>query len=367
MTEHGIPPGPVWDAISTLVIAERFDAAERHCNSALAAARANASRLGVLFASSFLSWLSYRRGRVVSADSQARTALESGPAMGFEIGMSSVATGWLIDALIERGALDQAADALAASGIGAHAPDNFMSNYLLRARGRLRLALGDTNAGIADLRELWERAAAWQGCNPVTLTWLSSDLAVALVRRGEADEGRRFAERELAVARAWGSPRAVGVALRTSALVEGRDRGVELLTEAVATLERSEARLEHSRALVDLGAALRRAGKQAAARKRLGEGMELAHRCGATALVERARNELHAAGARPRRVALTGADSLTPSERRIADLAAEGRSNKEIAQALFVTLRTVEMHLSNAYRKLDIESRSQLARAMADD
>jgi DNA-binding CsgD family transcriptional regulator len=149
--------------------------------------------------------------------------------------------------------------------------------------------------------------------------------------------------------------------------VEGRDRGVELLTEAVAALERSEARLEHARALVDLGAAMRRAGRQTAARKRLGEGMELAHRCGATALVEQARDELHAAGARPRRVALTGADSLTPRERRIATLAAEGMSNKEIAQALFVTLRTVEMHLSNAYRKLDIQSRSQLARVMPDD
>jgi DNA-binding SARP family transcriptional activator/DNA-binding CsgD family transcriptional regulator len=363
-TEQGIPPGPVWDAISTLVIAERFDAAEHHCNSALAAARANASRLGVLFASSFLSWLSYRRGSVVSADSQARTALESGPAVGFEIGMSSVATGWLIDALIERGALEQAADALAASGIVAQAPDNFMSNYLLRARGRLRLALGDTDAGIADLRELWERAAAWRGCNPVTLTWLSSDLAIALVRRGEVDEARRFAERELAVARAWGSPRAVGVALRTSALVDRGDREVELLTEAVTALERSEARLEHARALVDLGAALRRAGKQAAARNRLGEGMELAHRSAATALVERARDELHAAGVSPRRVAPSSADSLTPSERRVAELAAAGMSNKEIAQALFVTLRTVEMHLSNAYRKLHIASRRQLRGAL---
>jgi DNA-binding CsgD family transcriptional regulator len=92
--------------------------------------------------------------------------------------------------------------------------------------------------------------------------------------------------------------------------------------------------------------------------------MEVAHRCGASAMVARAREELQLTGARPRRIALSGRDALTPGERRVADLAAEGMSNKEIAQALFVTLRTVEMHLSNAYRKLGIGSREGLADAL---
>ena len=95
--------------------------------------------------------------------------------------------------------------------------------------------------------------------------------------------------------------------------------------------------------------------------------MELAHRCGATALVEAAAEQLRLAGARPRRIALSGRESLTPSERRAAELAAQGMTNKEIAQALFVTLRTVEMHLSNAYRKLGIASRRQLAVALGAD
>ena len=123
--------------------------------------------------------------------------------------------------------------------------------------------------------------------------------------------------------------------------------------------------MEYAKALVDLGAAERRTGRTRDARDRLAAGMDLAHACGATALLDRARDELVAAGARPRRPALTGVDSLTPSERRVAEMAGQGMTNKDIAQALFVTLRTVEMHLSNAYGKLEIRSRRQLPKVLA--
>ena len=116
--------------------------------------------------------------------------------------------------------------------------------------------------------------------------------------------------------------------------------------------------------MIDLGSAIRRTGKRADARATLAEGADLAHRCGATALVDRAREELRLAGARPRRIPQTGRDALTPAELRVVELAAQGRTNKQIAQALFVTLRTVEMHLSNSYRKLDIETREQLPTAL---
>ena len=130
-------------------------------------------------------------------------------------------------------------------------------------------------------------------------------------------------------------------------------------------MEHSAARLEHAYALADLGGALRRANRRAEARDPLRQALELAHRCGATPLAERAHEELVAAGARPRRRVLTGVDALTPSERRIAAMAAEGLSNREIAQALFITLRTVEMHLSNAFRKLGVSTRTQLPVALA--
>lgn len=129
-------------------------------------------------------------------------------------------------------------------------------------------------------------------------------------------------------------------------------------------LEGSIARLEHARALVDLGAALRRSGERAFAREQLRDGLELAHGCEATVLAERARGEPISTGARPRRAMRTGYDALTPSERRVAEMAGEGMSNRGIAQALFVTPKTVEMHLSRAYAKLDIGSRAQLPEAL---
>jgi RNA polymerase sigma factor (sigma-70 family) len=126
----------------------------------------------------------------------------------------------------------------------------------------------------------------------------------------------------------------------------------------------SEARLEHARALVDLGAALRRANQRTEARERLRESVDLARTVGALGLAERANEEIAATRARPRKVLQTGLDALTASERRVAQLAADGMSNREIAQTLSVTIKTVEVHLSHAYRKLEISSRAQLDTAL---
>ncbi len=139
---------------------------------------------------------------------------------------------------------------------------------------------------------------------------------------------------------------------------------MELLVESVDLLRDSPRQLEYARALADLGVAISRTGKAVQARPNLMMAMDLARRSGATALEDRTRQELLATGARPRRRALTGSESLTPSERRVAYMAAQGQSNREIAEGLFVTLRTVEIHLTHAYDKLGIRSRSQLATAL---
>lgn len=119
--------------------------------------------------------------------------------------------------------------------------------------------------------------------------------------------------------------------------------------------------LEHARGLVELGAALRRANRRADARTPLRRALDLGERDGMLLLAGRARDELHAAGARPRRPALTGPEALTPTEHRVATLAAAGHSNRDIAQQLYVTRRTVETHLTHAFQKLDISARDQLA------
>jgi DNA-binding CsgD family transcriptional regulator len=134
----------------------------------------------------------------------------------------------------------------------------------------------------------------------------------------------------------------------------------------VEALEQSPAALERARTLVELGAALRRAGRRRDARPPLRRGIELADGFGARAIARRGREELGATGARVPPRHARDRDELTPSELRVAMLAADGRSNKEIAQALFVTVEGVEWHLSHAYMKLGIRSRRELASALAE-
>jgi DNA-binding CsgD family transcriptional regulator len=165
---------------------------------------------------------------------------------------------------------------------------------------------------------------------------------------------------ELELARAFGAPRALGVAKHAAGVVAGGDRGALFLREAIEAFERGDARLERARALADLGALLRRRNRRTEARELLRESLDAAHRLGAKLLAERADTELRATGARPRRVVLTGVESLTASEARVAELAKQGLSNREIAQMLFITTRTVEGHLTSVFRKLRIDSRDEL-------
>jgi DNA-binding CsgD family transcriptional regulator len=181
------------------------------------------------------------------------------------------------------------------------------------------------------------------------------------VRLDQEELARELVDEELDLARRFGAARPIGVALRGAGLVRG-DAG--LLREAVSVLESSPARLELARALVDLGALLRRTGSRADAREPLRHGLELAERFGAFRLERQAREELAATGARLGTRSFAGRDALTPSERRVAEMAASGMSNREIAQSLFVTVNAVKWHLRNAYRKLDIATREELAGAL---
>jgi DNA-binding CsgD family transcriptional regulator len=208
--------------------------------------------------------------------------------------------------------------------------------------------------------ELFDRAGEM---NPVLGSWRAT-AALALRAVGETCRAAALAVEQLKYAQAFGAPAAVGSALRIQGLVLDEP---DLLADAERALAGSLAHLDHARSLIDLGAALRRRGARVRSREPLLAGMETAHRCGAQPLVERAITELRAAGARPRSVVRTGVAALTPSERRIAELAAAGRSNREIAGELFVTKATVETHLRSIFRKLDVRSRGQLRSRLVDD
>jgi DNA-binding CsgD family transcriptional regulator len=157
------------------------------------------------------------------------------------------------------------------------------------------------------------------------------------------------------------------MALCAAGVAEQGEGGVSQLREAIVVLESGGCRVEHARALVELGAALRRGNSRTEARGHLRLALDIATRAGAEPIANRAREELAATGARPRRELLSGVEALTASERRVAELAAAGRSNPEIAQALFVTRKTVESHLRHVYLKLDVTGRGALAGVLGKD
>jgi DNA-binding CsgD family transcriptional regulator/RecA/RadA recombinase len=267
------------------------------------------------------------------------------------------------EALMEQGKLEEAAKVLPAPGVAESLPKDGPVYALRHTLARLRILRGDVESGLEALLALGREWEAVGARNPAFLPW-RSEAALALLQLGRRAEARPLAEEELELARTWGAPRALGAALRVAGLVEGGTAGLRLLEEAVEVLSESPAKLEQAKARTELGAALRRGNRRAPAREQLRRAVELATICSASPLATRAESELLATGARPRRIALSGVESLTPSERRVAEMAAEGPTNREIAQALFVTPKTVEVHLSSAYRKLGITSRSQLADAL---
>lgn len=368
MIERGPEAPELASAAMTLICGDCLQPAAALLDGALEQAREQGSRYGFANVSFLRSELAYRQGALADAEADAHASLVVfGGRAGTQIGGFAVASGMLITALLERGRLDEAKCALeeAAKALGAlglasdELPQLGIFNLFLSARGRLRLALGDLAGGLHDLHECGRRNAILEIRNPVLIPW-RVDAALAHRARGELDAARALSEEELAAARDWGTPGTIGVAQRVAGLLAHGDEAITLLQEATAALAVSPARLEHARALIDLGAAQRRANRRAEAREPLTRGLDLADKCGANMLCRRALDELAATGAHPRRRRLTGIDALTASERRVAQMAARGLGNIEIAQTLFVTRKTVEKHLSNAYTKLGVNSRAAL-------
>jgi DNA-binding CsgD family transcriptional regulator len=305
-------------------------------------------------------WL--RLGAIDDALAEVDRTLESGaPRRGVFV---PVALWVRARCLLERG---DVAAAGAALDVSAEEEARFAGSplglMLLDARAHVQLAGNDPAAALETWREAGAIAAATGVGNPAFLPWRSG-AAVAAARLGDRDAGRELAAAEVEAARVHGSPGALGMALTARGTLERAGAALEWLDEAVATLEGSGARVEHARARVPKGAMLRIAGRRVDARDPLRRGLDLADRNGALVLAARAREELVAAGGRPRRRRLWGVEALTPSERRVAGLVASGMSNREAAEALFVTKKAVEFHLGNVYRKLGVSGRDHLAAAL---
>ena len=359
-----------WDTraamLWVLVAAERFGAVEASLEPLLAQVHRSGSARGFVAAYSTLGLLKLRLGALPEADAAARVALRVLQEGDFTPGLGFAAT-VLSDVAVEAGQLDEAQallDLLPQQGW----PAGVGTVLIPAARGRLRLAQGRAAAALADFQTCQALFSADAWGLPIRETGYvhaRSGAALALLQLGRPGDAQPLADAELADVRVFGAPRALGIALRAAGLTRGGEEGLALLGESVAVLHGSPALLERARSLAEYGAALRRSGQRAAARDPLARALELAVRCGARPLAARTRDELTATGARPRRPWRTGVEALTPSELRVARLAADGRSNREIAYELYVTLKAVEGHLAHAYAKLGIEGRAQLPDALS--
>jgi len=303
-----------------------------------------------------LGFTYFHMGELAEARQWLDGAYESLQAYGYAPSIHSYFAAFHSRTILETGDAPAARQALEMAPYMDELADG--SRHWMRSNGEILLAENRPEEALEATRVL-ERLMPERCSNPSAWPW-RSQRARALVRLDRGEEGVELVEEELRLAREFGAPGIVGRTLRILGQVKGDEAGIDDLAEAVEQLEKSHARLERARALTAYGSALRRARHPTDARDPLRRGLELAEACGATALADHTRSELYATGARPRTDAVSGVDALTASEKRVAAMAAEGSSNRDIAQALYVTPKTVEVHLSNTYRKLGIRSRREL-------
>ena len=356
-----------WDTSAavmwSLVTAERFHTVETALEPMVAEVQRSGSARGFVAAYSTLGLLKLRLGALPEADAAAGVALQVLRESDLRAGLAFAVT-VLADVAVEAGELIEAEALISllpqqgwSAGVG--------TVLIPAARARLRLAQSRAAEALADFQicaamfspEVWGTEI-----RDVGYLHARAGAALALLRLGERERARDVAQAELADVKAFGAPRALGVALRVAGLAQGGGKGIELLGDSVASLRNSPAVLERAHSLAELGAALRRDGCRSAAREPLAEALDLAARCGARPLAARVHEELKATGARPRREWRTGLQALSPRELRVVQLAAEGRTNREIAYQLYVTLKTIEGHLARAYTKLGIERRHELSK-----
>jgi DNA-binding CsgD family transcriptional regulator len=344
-----------------LVLIGDYDIAEGVIEQLAARARVSGSIVAQTLADQLMAYIRWHQGRLPAAAEHARAALEPRPfGWGYTMGL---AVPTLVLAETHRGRLDAARAALhLADHLKGDRPERALVLY---ARGQLAIAEGSPERALEDFQTAGRIEQQYGIEKPAVLPWRPA-AALAAHTLGDHPLAGELAKTAVAVARLLGTARPVGVALCAAGQVTSSDEGLALLSESVAVLERSQSGLEHARALIALGTALRHARRIADARAALSQGQAIARGCGATPLAAHAHQELRATGARPRKILRSGPDALTPTEHRVAAMAAAGSTNRDIARSLVVSTRTVEAHLAHTYTKLGINSRRQLADMLAD-
>jgi DNA-binding CsgD family transcriptional regulator len=315
--------------------------------------------LAVASTSTLLALAMLWQGNIADAEREVRAA--QAVAEGQNWAARSLATSVLADTLLLQGCVGEARQLVEEAGPAEGAA---LVTHL-ETKGRVRVASGDTALGLMDLLAAGDEAERLGIRNPAITSW-RAEAASAYVALNQPREAETLAMENLELARSFGSVMALGPALRAAAKVTDLGDRVPLLKDAIMLLDQPATRVELVAALIDLGAALRQVGEAQDARRVLRRAAHLASGYGAVQLANDAANELRATGARPRRLVLTGPESLTPSEQKVATLAAAGQTNASIARTLYIAEKTVEGHLARVYQKLEIDSRAKLVVALGN-
>ena len=358
------PDGLTWPTVTgALTFVDECEASEAICTAVLEESIQRGSSMAFATASYCRSFPRLLQGQLLDAIADVEQALRA-RRYGWQTYVGA-ASAVLALGLAERGELESAEDVLTVVEGGAFA-ESVEQALLLEARGRLRWLQGRAGDALEDYLaagRLFEEVFAFR--TPVVFNWRSG-AALAWARLGDPTRARALLDEDRERAEAVGAAGPIGRTMRVAGEIEeDPSRAVGVLEQSILVLRDSHTRLEETAALVALGAALRREGEVESARLRLRQGLELADQLGAVCVANHARHELASMGIRPRRTALSGPQSLTPSELRVAQMAAAGQTNRDIAQALFVTVKAVEWHLGHAYRKLGVRSRKELKRLLA--
>ncbi|MFB9909054.1 helix-turn-helix transcriptional regulator [Allokutzneria oryzae] len=353
-------------SVAALAAADEFSLALAHCDAAIDRALARGAVLSYAALCAQRAEVHARMGRIPDWYSDAQVSLDARVKLGLPLrnNHALVTIGQMVSALVHQARLDEADRLLGRADLLGEVPEHLFGTWTLISRARLKAARGDLRAGLADYLECGRRLLQFGLSNPAVAAW-RSEAALLWHRSGETTKALDLVEEELDLARAWGAPKPIGVALRELGLIKGGPSALALLAESRAVLKDSPCRLQYALSTAAVGVALRDAGHVTDAREQFRSAIELAYHCGAVHLAQEVEADLRASGGRPSGRTGDGVAALTPSERRVAALAAQGRTNRQIAEQLFVGLRTVEIHLTNAYRKLAISGRADLPEVFA--
>jgi DNA-binding CsgD family transcriptional regulator len=362
LTDQAPDAGVVTSVAWPLIVGGAIDEATELVDKFFALAASRGAAPNIALATHLHAVIAMARGNVTAALEHSQRAIEVALSTDYYL-LLPTAAAFRIRALIEVGDITGAEALLATYGLDGDLPDlAVMFRTALKVRAELRLAQGRPADALADLLDLGRRDDE-TGTEEESSAW-RTHASMALIELGRVDEAAELARYEVDRARAKGVGPTEARALASLGRATAREQSLEHLTRALDLFSSMPFDLDRARTLVEYGRALMKAGNRPLGQTTLLEALDVSSRLGATVLAGAATAELRTCGLRPRRTALTGVAALTPSERRIADIAATGATNDEIAQRLFVTRKNVEFHLTNAYRKLGVTSRRGLGAAM---